>query len=223
MRVRHSRPVVERLLLVGMMGAGKSTVGALVARRLGWSFIDTDEEVERSTGQGVSELFASGGEALFRSEESRVLVAALTKSSAAIVSVGGGAVLDPSNRAILCQSGLVVWLRARIDTLAERVGDGAGRPLLAGVVVGRPGGDHSAGTRSYSNSDSAHDRKVNIGGSPLDALARIEAERNPLYSEVADAVVDIDGLSAEGVAERVAELVERAGDASAVSEEGPRT
>jgi shikimate kinase len=215
--------VVERLLLIGMMGAGKSTVGALVARRLGWSFIDTDEEVEHSTGQAVSELFASGGEALFRSEESRTLVAALTESSAVVVSVGGGAVLDPSNRAILCRSGLVVWLRARLETLAERVGDGAGRPLLAGVAVGRPGGDRSAGTRNDSSSELAHDRRVNIAGTPLHALARIEAERNPLYSEVADAVVDVDGLPAERVAERVAELVQHAGGVSAVSEGGPRT
>lgn len=222
MLARHRSPVAERLLLVGMMGAGKSTVGPLVARRLGWSFIDTDEEVEHSTGQAVSELFTSGGEALFRDEESRALVAALAGSSAVVVSVGGGAVLDPSNRSILCRSGLVVWLRARLETLAERVGDGAGRPLLAGVGAGRRC-DRGARTRDDSSRGSAHERNASVSDAPLHALVRIEAERNPLYCEVADAIVDVDGLPAERVAERVAELAQRAGGPSAPSEGGPTT
>jgi len=191
--------VAERLLLVGMMGAGKSTVGALVARRLGWSFMDTDEEVARSTGQAVSELFGSVGEQVFREEEARALIAAVAGTSTVVVSVGGGAVLDPSNRAILRRSGLVVWLRARLETLAERVGDGTGRPLLAGFG------------------------STSVAGTPLQALVRLEVERNPLYFEVADAVVDVDGVSAEELAECVAELVERAAGASKLPEGGART
>jgi len=181
------------------MGAGKSTVGALVARRLGWSFMDTDEEVARSTGQAVSELFGSVGEQVFREEEARALIAAVAGTSTVVVSVGGGAVLDPSNRAILRRSGLVVWLRARLETLAERVGDGTGRPLLAGVG------------------------STSVAGTPLQALVRLEVERNPLYFEVADAVVDVDGVSAEELAECVAELVERAAGASKLPEGGART
>jgi shikimate kinase len=215
--------VVERLLLIGMMGAGKSTVGPLVARSLGWSFTDTDEEVERITGQPVLELFVSGGEALFREEESRALVAALTGSSAVVVSVGGGAVVDLANRVILRRAGLVVWLRARPETLAERVGDGAGRPLLAGVGAHGPGGDRGAGTRGGPSGEADRGRSTSVAGGALDALVRIEAERRPLYSEVAEVVVDVDGLPARDVAERVVELAHRTGDLSPPLGGSPRT
>lgn len=165
----------DRLVLIGMMGAGKSTVGRLAAQTLGWPFTDTDEEVERRTGKRVSELFESAGEARFRLEESTVLAELLEDDSPACVSVGGGAVLDPANRALLRRSGLVVWLRATPETLARRVGDGAGRPL--------------------------------ISGRPLEALSEITRERCALYSETCEEVVDVDLLSAEAVAQRVAELV----------------
>jgi shikimate kinase len=120
----------ERILLVGMMGAGKSTVGRELARRLGWRYLDSDEEVERSTGRTVPEIFADSGEAAFRAEESRVLADSLASGPGAVISVAGGAVLDPENRRRLAGAGPVVWLRADVDTLARRVGAGHGRPLL---------------------------------------------------------------------------------------------
>ncbi len=120
------------LLLVGMMGAGKTSLGKLLARRLSMPWVDTDEEVVRESGTSVADLFLSQGEEQFRARESQELRRVLTGRSAQVVSVGGGAVLDPSNRILLRDSGVVVWLRAEPATLARRVGDGTGRPLLNG-------------------------------------------------------------------------------------------
>lgn len=122
----------RRLFLVGMMGAGKTTVGRLVAERLGWRYVDSDEEVEAATGHTVAELFATVGEAGFRAAETAALVDALAGRGPVVVAVAGGAVLDPANRDLLRRSGTVVWLRARPETLACRVGAGGHRPLLAG-------------------------------------------------------------------------------------------
>jgi len=122
--------MADRLVLVGMMGAGKTTVGRELAARLGWRFLDSDDLVEAATGRTVSEIFATGGEAAFRAEESRALADALSAGSPAVVSAAGGSVLDPANRRRLATAGTVVWLRAGPATLADRVGDGAGRPLL---------------------------------------------------------------------------------------------
>lgn len=162
---------MNRLLLVGMMGAGKTTVGRLVAARLGWDYFDSDEQVEVGTGRSVPEIFATDGEKAFRKAEAAALTAALAGESPAVVSVAGGAVLDPANRALLERSGTVVWLRADPSTLAARVGDGSGRPLL--------------------------------GDDPAGAIARLDEVRRPLYAEVADAVVDVDGVEPATVADRV--------------------
>jgi shikimate kinase len=131
--------VTDRLVLVGMMGSGKSTVGRQLAGRLGWAFRDSDAMVEASTGSTAAELFATRGEDGFRAEESRVLVEALEGAGPVVVAAAGGAVLAPANRALLAAH-TVVWLRADPATLAARVGDGDGRPLLeadpAGTLVG---------------------------------------------------------------------------------------
>jgi shikimate kinase len=124
--------MTERILLVGMMGAGKTTTGKLVAQKLGWDYVDSDEEVEKETGLTVPELFDRDGEAAFRNAETRALRRGCASTLPVVVSVAGGAVLRAENRALLQASGRVVWLRARPETLATRVGDGAGRPLLHG-------------------------------------------------------------------------------------------
>lgn len=113
-----------------MMGAGKTTVGRSLAQRFGWPYLDSDEEVRRRTGRTVPELFVEWGEAAFRAEETAALAEACASSHPVVVSVAGGAVLDPGNRALLAASGTVVWLRASLATLAQRVGDGRTRPLL---------------------------------------------------------------------------------------------
>lgn len=122
--------MTSRVLLIGMMGSGKTTVGAILAERLGWPYLDSDNEIFRSTGSTVPEMFATHGEAAFRAEEARVLSWATTSVGPVIIAVAGGAVIDPDNRRRIKQAGLVVWLRAEVATLAARVGTGAGRPLL---------------------------------------------------------------------------------------------
>jgi shikimate kinase len=118
------------IFLVGMMGVGKTTVGRLLAERLDRRYVDSDEQVVANTGRTVPEIFEESGEAAFRAEEKRALKEAATADTQSVVSVAGGAVLDPENRSLLRASGTVVWLRARVDTMAARVGGGEGRPLL---------------------------------------------------------------------------------------------
>ena len=125
-----SRPT--RVLLIGMMGAGKSTTGKLLSERLGWPYLDSDDEIERQTGKTVPEIWKAEGEPAFRAQEARVLAQACTSDNPSVVSVAGGAVLDPDNRARIRRAGMIVWLRADVSTLARRVGAGAGRPLLEG-------------------------------------------------------------------------------------------
>jgi shikimate kinase len=122
--------MTPRILLVGMMGAGKTTTGQLLAAALGWGYFDSDADVEADTGLTVPELFARDGEAAFRRAEATVLARACADPLPSVVSVAGGAVLSPDNRERIVASGTVVWLRARPETLAARVGDGVGRPLL---------------------------------------------------------------------------------------------
>jgi shikimate kinase len=122
--------MVDRLILVGMMGAGKTTVGRLLSERLGWRYLDSDAQVAAETGYTVPALFAERGEAAFRAEESRVLAAALSGTEPVVVSAAGGVVLSGTNRDLLVRSGTVVWLRADPRVLARRVGRGDGRPLL---------------------------------------------------------------------------------------------
>lgn len=125
-----ARRVRRHLVLVGMMGAGKTTVGREVAARLRRPFRDSDEEILSRTGLSVPEIFAGRGEAAFRAEERAVLACALASPVPSVIAAAGGSVVDPASRRRLRASGVVVWLRARPDTLAARVGSGEGRPLL---------------------------------------------------------------------------------------------
>jgi shikimate kinase len=121
----------RHVLLIGMMGAGKTTTGEVVARMLRRPFRDSDAEVLARTGKTVPELFAERGEAAFRAEERAVLANALASGVPSVIAVAGGGVFNPESRRRIRSGGVVIWLRARPSTLAGRVGAGSGRPLLA--------------------------------------------------------------------------------------------
>lgn len=117
-------------MLIGMMGAGKTTTGRLVAGLLARRFHDSDEEVLSKTGMTIPEIFRLHGEAAFRAEERVVLASALTSGVPSVIAVAGGAVFDPDSRRRMRSGGVIIWLRATPYTLGLRVRTGAGRPLL---------------------------------------------------------------------------------------------
>ena len=121
----------RHLVLVGLMGSGKTTVGRVVAQRLRRELLDSDFMIEAREGRTVRAIFAEDGEDTFRAIETDVLVEALAAEDRAVIAAAGGVVLRPENRAALRESGArVVWLRADPATLVERVKGGVHRPLL---------------------------------------------------------------------------------------------
>lgn len=119
-----------RVLLVGMMGSGKSSVGRALAERTGWPFVDNDELVERATGRTARELVDAGGEHALRAAESAALHEGVAIPPPAIVATAAGTVLDPDNRRRIADAGLVVWLKAPADVLVMRAVGGEHRPWL---------------------------------------------------------------------------------------------
>ncbi|TQK71444.1 shikimate kinase [Nocardioides sp. SLBN-35] len=124
-----------RAVLIGTMGAGKTTVGRLLAERLGVGFADTDELIEAQHGKSVQDIFVEDGEATFRALERAAVARALDESDG-VLSLGGGAVLDPATQALLAAH-QVVFLRVGLADAVKRVGLGSGRPLLLGNVRAR--------------------------------------------------------------------------------------
>ena len=118
----------SNIILIGFMGAGKSTVGRMLAEYLRWSFADLDSLIEASAGCAIREIFAREGEAFFRDLETAQLrkMALLRKT---VVATGGGAVMRAENRVLLKQMGTVVYLCARLETLRQRVAQSTDRPL----------------------------------------------------------------------------------------------
>lgn len=160
----------RHLVLVGMMGVGKTTVGRAIAGRLGLALFDSDAMIEARTGRTVREIFAAEGEAAFRDLESEVLLEALAAEQPSVIAAAGGVVLSHANRSALRSSGArVVWLRADPLLLSERVTSGGHRPLL--------------------------------DDDPLAALQMMSEIREPLYREVADAIVSVDNRSISDVVE----------------------
>jgi shikimate kinase len=148
----------NNIFLVGLMGAGKTTVGRQLAAELAKAFHDTDQEIERRTGVKVSLIFEIEGEAGFRAREAQV-VDELTQLSNVVVATGGGAVLAPANREHLAQRGMVIYLHGQPADLWQRTRYDKSRPLLQNTDV-------------------------------LETLHRLYLQRDPLYREIADIVVD---------------------------------
>ena len=162
---------MRHVVLVGLMGSGKSTVGRRLARALGRDFIDTDTRVEASTGRSIRDIFAENGENEFRDRESEVLESTLETEVPSVIATGGGVVLRDTNRRLLDDHS-VIWLRARPELLVDRVAGstrrGAGhRPLL--------------------------------DGDPLAKLTLMATERRALYAEVSDVTIDVDALAIEQI------------------------
>ena len=121
---------MTHLVLVGLMGAGKTSVGRVCAERLGRPFVDTDDVVEALAQMTVAEIFAAYGEPRFRELERQAVADVCASPAPLVIACGGGVAVDPENRTRLTAAGSVVGLRARVAVLAARVGDGATRPLL---------------------------------------------------------------------------------------------
>jgi shikimate kinase len=178
--------VTGHLVLVGMMGAGKSAVAQRCAARLGRDCVDTDELVVTLAGATIPEVFAAEGEEGFRAWERRAVADAAASVVPLVIACGGGAVLDAANRAALRAHGTVVWLRARPETLADRVGDGSDRPLL------RPEPLRPETLKAEP-----------IRAEPLAALRRLATVRDSAYRAAADATVDTDDRDLDDVTSAV--------------------
>lgn len=120
---------MNNIILIGFMATGKSSVGRLLAKELDWSFLDTDNEIEKITGLKISELFRKYGEIRFRSEEN-LLIKKMTGLTKTVISTGGGTVVNPENWTLLKQLGIMIHLYAPLDIVFSRVTKKQERPLL---------------------------------------------------------------------------------------------
>ena len=127
-------PPKKPIALVGLMGAGKSTVGRRLAKRLGLPFVDADREIEAAADLSVAEIFERFGEAHFRDGERRV-IARLVEGPPRVIATGGGAFMDGETRALILERCVAIWLDADVEVLAERATRRGGRPLLNGDPV----------------------------------------------------------------------------------------
>lgn len=151
-------PKNNNIFLVGLMGAGKTTIGRLLARKLNRRFVDADHEIEARTGATIPWIFEIEGEACFRRREADV-IRDLSAQQGLVLATGGGAVLNPASRALLAERGTVIYLRASIGSILQRTAHDKNRPLLQTA-------------------------------DPRGKLEQLWTERDPLYREIADLVID---------------------------------
>ena len=161
----------RNIILVGPMGAGKSTIGKRLAALLGRPFIDSDKEIELRTGVDIPTIFEFEQEDGFRNRESAV-IDDLTQKEGIVLATGGGAVIRPENRAHLKERGYVIYLRTSVDEQLRRTAHDRNRPLLQTE-------------------------------NPRARLESLLEQRDPLYREVADWVVDTDRGNARALAQRI--------------------
>jgi shikimate kinase len=170
----------RHVVLIGMMGSGKTTIGRALADRMHRPFLDTDHLVETRAGRSVREIFADDGEPAFRQLETDALAQAMAHVTHAVVAGAGGIVLSADNRSTLASNATVVWLRARPATLVSRIAPrtvrrGSHRPL--------------------------------IDEDPLGRITALIQERTALYEQVADYVIDVDDLNKTAVLDTLTEIL----------------
>lgn len=158
------------MYLIGMRGSGKTTIGQLLAARLGLPFVDADAELEAKHGHSIRDIFARDGEAVFRDWEGRLL-AELSARPPAVIATGGGIVLREANRATMKSTGKVVWLIADVDALLRRI---AADPTTAA-------------------------RRPDLGGGGRAELEQLLGVREPLYRACADLIVATQDRSPEEI------------------------
>ncbi len=163
------------LILVGPMGAGKTSIGRRLAERFGLEFVDADQAIVERTGATINAIFEHVGEAGFREREQATLSQLLAREGV-LVSTGGGAVLSLHNRKLMQERGFVVYLRVSVEAQLKRLGRDRSRPLL------------QRGDREQ-------------------VLRDLSAHREPLYTEVADLMLDTDGLSPSSATSTLAHLL----------------
>ena len=176
MNARHA------IVLVGLMGSGKTTVGKRIAQELGYSFVDSDDVVANAVGKSVREIFAQDGEPAFRKYERDAIRSVLTNRAASVVlATGGGAVMSSENRSLISEEAShVVWLDASVEDLVVRTKSGAARPLLDGDAAS--------------------------------TLQSLKSQRSAWYDEVATVRIDTRGKPVAKVCSAVLEAIRAGAD-----------
>src|SRR5450830_203982 len=167
---------LDNIFFVGLMGAGKTTIGRLIAKQLGMVFYDSDHEVERKTGVKIPLIFELEGEAGFRKRETSTLEE-LSQLTNIVMATGGGAVLLPENREFLKNNGIIIYLRGSVHDLWLRTRNDKTRPLLQ-------------------------------GGNIKQKLERLYVERDPIYTALADLIVDTGAQSATEITNHIEQLLQ---------------
>jgi shikimate kinase len=173
-------PVMQmagNIFFVGLMGAGKTTVGKLLAKRLGKTFYDSDHEIESRTGVNIPVIFELEGEAGFRKRET-MAIEELTAMHDIVLATGGGAVLSKQNRENMSQHGTVIYLRATVNELWHRTKNDKNRPLLQ-------------------------------TDDPRAKLEKLYTERDPLYREIADIIIDTGDQSVGSIVQHLEETLNK--------------
>ncbi len=165
----------KSIFLVGPMGAGKSTIGRMLAEHLNYQFVDSDAEIEQRTGASISWIFDEEGEEGFRSRECAV-IDELTQRSQIVLATGGGAIKSADNRRNLINRGIVLYLHAPVERQFQRTMKDKRRPLLQTE-------------------------------NPKATLENLMKQRDPLYREVADYVINTDALSARAVLQNILQIL----------------